>query len=132
MFFVVPVVGDLLNGAIKSAPFCRVISLKDGDTGELYCPQKGFVTARFTQFNTPEVFSPQCFSERVKGVAATQYLRWMLWTANEISARPTGQVDRYGRELVALAVDGKGVARPLVEAGLAEFYDGGLRRSWCE
>lgn len=127
---VLPAVADVANGLLKPHEGCRVIGVVDGDTVRMYCPAAGVVRGRIIGYDTPEIFSPGCTFEWAKGIAATFHLRWQLWTASQISARPRGS-DRYGRRLTFLTVDGEGVARPLVEKGLAHWYDGGIRRSWC-
>src|SRR5690606_6080818 len=48
------------NGTLKPHEGCAVTLVVDGDTVRLLCPAEGFVTARLTGFDTPEVFSPGC------------------------------------------------------------------------
>lgn len=129
LIFLLPL-ADAVNGMIKSSPGCRVIAIVDGDTVKLYCPASGFLRARILAYDTPEK-AAKCSSEFIKAVAATQYLRWILWTGSTIDARTEGK-DRYGRALTVLIVDGEGVARRMVKAGLARWYDGGQRPTWCQ
>jgi len=86
--------------------------------------------ARLTGFDTPEIFSPKCFSERYLGLRATYALRGEIWAARRISVS-TGDRDRYGRVLTQMTVDGVPVGRRLIARGLARSYSGGLRSSWC-
>ena len=120
---------DAASLAWRENDGCKIWMVVDGDTVRMYCPVSGFQTGRILAYDTPE-FKARCLSELGKAVAATFYLRWMIWTAAEVSARTEG-TDRYGRKLTLLLVDGMGVARPMVQAGLARWYEGGHRRGWC-
>ena len=122
--------GDIVNGYLTPHDGCRVVGIVDGDTIRMICPESGHRTGRLLAFDTPELRAG-CMSEFLKAQAATLYLRGMLWRAGHVSARIEGE-DRYGRALVLLLVDGQGVAGPMVEAGLARWYDGGPRAGWCD
>ena len=126
---VLPPVADVVNGLVKKADGCRVVGVIDGDTVRLYCPVSGLITGRILAYDTPEK-DAACLGEFIKATQATWMLRRILWTGSEISARTEGR-DRYGRALTVLLVDGQGVARQMVDAGLARWYDGGLRGGWC-
>lgn len=108
---------------------CRVWRVVDGDTVKMLCPKQGLVSGRLLGFDTPEI-KAHCPQELARAVAATYALRWRLWTAAEVTATPRGR-DRYDRVLTLFAIDGAPVGRSLVEAGLARFYNGGARKSWC-
>ncbi|SLN49385.1 hypothetical protein ROA7450_02439 [Roseovarius albus] len=110
---------------------CRVLSVTDGDTVKVYCPGYGFESARLVGLDTPEIFSPECFSEWARGTVASWKLRQMLWTADALSIERRG-TDRYQRALVRLSVDGERIADLMVNSGLARAYDGGKRRGWCD
>ncbi|WP_054001771.1 thermonuclease family protein [Shimia sp. SK013] len=131
ILIIIPISGDAINGMVKPNDGCKILSLIDGDTAKLVCPEKGWMTARFLGFDAPEFGSAGCFSERVKAFAATFYLRWELWTASRISAVPYGK-DRYGRYLTELNLDGENAGEIMVTAGLARDYKGGQRMSWCD
>lgn len=126
-----PQLGDAVSGW-WTAPTagCRVVSVIDGDTVSLWCPQTGTERARLMGFDAPELFSPQCPAEAAKALAATWALRTTLWTAGEVTVRRHG-TDRWGRALVDLRADGVPVGRGLIEAGLARPYEGGRREGWC-
>ena len=127
---ILPPVLDVVNGFVKPAHGCRVVQVVDGDTVKMICPRSGYVSGRLLGFDTPELFSPQCASEWGRAVAATFYLRWRLYRAGTIIARPQG-TDLYGRWLTQLTLDGVGADRLLIRAGLARAYDGGKREGWC-
>lgn len=124
-----PPVVDAVNGLVKPADGCRVVQVIDGDTVRLLCPSRGVITGRVIGYDTPELRA-RCLREFVDAQKATAMLRWILWSGSEISVRTEGQ-DRYGRALTVLLVDGHGVARRMVDAGLARWYDGGRRTGWC-
>lgn len=122
--------GDTLNGWIKPHKGCRVTKIIDGDTIRMNCPVGGEQSGRLLGFDTPELFSPKCLSETISALSATYYLRWLLFSAGEISALPNGE-DRYGRTLTRLLVDGEPIAEKMINAGHARAYDGGIRTGWC-
>lgn len=124
-----PPIGDWINGYVKETDGCRVWRVVDGDTVKIQC-KTGSYSARILAYDTPEL-KARCPSELYKAIKATYYLRWQLWKARKITAKIDG-IDRYHRKLVVLLVDGEGVARRMVEAGLARWYDGGRRAGWCE
>ena len=109
---------------------CRVIAVTDGDTVRAFCPGRAVGAVRLIGFDTPEVYSPRCLSEWLRGMQATGYLGWRILAANELSLVLNGR-DRYGRHLGRLRLDGRGAAAIMVEAGLARRYSGEARRSWC-
>lgn len=125
-----PAAADLANGLVKPHEGCRVLAVVDGDTVRVNCPRSGFGRGRIMGYDTPEITSPQCPSDLVKGLAATYYLHWRLWTAREITALPRG-VDLYGRQLILMGLDGEGIVQDMVDRGLARRYSGGPRAPWC-
>lgn len=122
-------VGDGINAMVKSYPACRVLSLVDGDTVKMYCPTTGMESGRLLGFDTPE-FNGKCLSENWAALRATFYLRARLWRASEIRATPR-DLDRYGRRLTLLSLDGVNAAEIMVKAGHARPYAGGKRGGWC-
>ena len=110
---------------------CRVLSVTDGDTVRLRCASGPDGPARLTGFDTPELFSPGCAAEYAAALRAKWHLRRLIWEAETLTLRREGQ-DRYGRQLVALTLDGRPVARTMIEAGHARPYAGGARHGWCD
>jgi endonuclease YncB( thermonuclease family) len=43
----------------------------------------------------------------------------------------SGKLDRYGRTLASVTVNGRDVGEILIGEGLARPYQGGRRGSWC-
>lgn len=74
-------------------------------------------------------------SELAMAVQAKWRLRKVLLQADRIGSRQLG-MDRYGRVLTALLVDGESLGDRMMASGLARRYlarryDGGQRGSWC-
>ncbi len=119
-----------LGAKVSGGGSCRVTSVVDGDTIRIYCPGRGFESARLTGFDTPEVFSPRCPGELWAGTRATWALQRRVWSADEVKIVLHG-TDRYDRRLAKLFLDGADVARLMIEAGHARPYCGGRREGWC-
>jgi endonuclease YncB( thermonuclease family) len=128
-FVVVLPVGDAINAFAKHHPECRVLSVIDGDTVKLFCPEGGAQAGRILGYDTPEV-DGACTAEIWAATKATFFLRWKLWSATVIRARVHGR-DKYKRALVQVDLDGTNVAQMIISAGLARPYDGGKREGWC-
>lgn len=122
-------VGDGISAFVKDYPECWVLSVIDGDTVKLFCPEGGAQSGRILGYDTPEV-DGACLSETWGATKATFYLRWQLWTARNIEARVEGR-DRYKRSLTKLILDGEDVSGRMIKAGLARAYNGGKRAGWC-
>lgn len=133
-----PRVAEALNGVtlppLVSAPSssaeCRVVEVVDGDTVTLSCPGRQAERARLIGFDTPELFSPQCASERASAMQAKLHLATLIREADRLDVVNHGR-DRYDRALVAMSVDGRPVASQMIDAGLARSYEGGQRKGWC-
>jgi len=127
-----PVIADGLSAVVPryEENGCRILSVVDGDTVRIYCPARGFESARLMGFDTPEIFSPQCTSERVAGLKAKWFLRWKLLRARDITIVRNG-TDRYDRALIFVSVDQHPISQIMVEHGHARPYRGGARDPWC-
>ncbi len=120
----------ILRATLSGSVACEVISVVDGDTIIVSCPDRGFERTRLMGFDTPEVFSPQCLSESWAGAKATLALRKRIWSAKEVKLVFRG-TDKYGRRLALLLLDGTNVSNLMIEAGHARSYAGGKREGWC-
>lgn len=109
---------------------CRVARVIDGDTVDLVCPGEPRERTRLVGFDTPEKVEPGCDAERQRALLAEQYLRSQLAAASEIEVRRLG-LDRYGRRLAVLTLDGDDLAGRMIAAGHARAYSGGPRAGWC-
>lgn len=125
---------DLVTAATKPAQRaegdCRVLTVIDGDTVMLACPDMGVVRGRLLGLDAPEKYSPNCAAEMLAAERATWALRGILLRAGALAVTFQGE-DRYGRALVRLTADGEDVARRMIRDGHARSYGGGLRGSWC-
>lgn len=99
----------------------------DGDT--IKAPYG--VTYRLTGFDTPELHFAKCDYEHALGLAA-KYRLEVLLLKGEVRVIESGKLDKYGRTLAAVEVDGNDVGKILIKEGLARPYEGGRRKSWCE
>jgi micrococcal nuclease len=130
----VPSIADLVNAAMKTAAsdqgLCRILNVIDGDTVTLMCQTSGMGRARITGYDTPEKYAPKCAGEFLAAEQASWALRTLIQKAERIEIVHQG-IDRYGRVLIVLTLDGRDVARAMILAGHARQYGGGLRGSWC-
>jgi endonuclease YncB( thermonuclease family) len=88
------------------------------------------VTYRLLGFDTPETRFARCDAERELGLAAKDRLEELL-TIGEVRVLESGKLDRYGRTLASVTVNGRDVGEILIGEGLARPYQGGRRGSWC-
>ena len=121
------VVAYLPNAA---SPVCAVTRVVDGDTIKVACSEsQGNV--RLVGFDTPETYQPRCDAEKRLGQQAKGALEKLLRTAYQIDLKRTG-IDKYGRVLARVYIDGVDIAKPMIAQGLAVPYDGGKRMNWCQ
>lgn len=104
-----------------------VTCVVDGDTFWL----EG-VKIRLADIDTPEVGSPQCDAERVRGIEATHRLIELL-NAGPFELKLSGgkSLDRYGRQLRLVEREGDSIGQRLVVEGLAHPWLG-YKQSWCD
>ena len=96
----------------------------DGDTFDL-----NGTRIRVAGIDAPETHPSRCPQEAALGAAATQKLAELL------RGRPLWisgiKVDRYGRNVAYVRVNGEDVADAMIGSGLARNYDGKQRQGWC-
>jgi micrococcal nuclease len=119
-----------LPGGASAASGCRVVSVVDGDTVDMACAGAGTFRARLTGYDTPESHEPGCAAEARAARQATERLRALVAGAQSVAPQ-VGGIDRYGRHLVRLSLDGRDVGAVLIAEGLAVPYSGGRRIDWC-
>jgi micrococcal nuclease len=105
------------------------IRVIDGDTLEDMATD---ITYRLVNIDTPETGSrARCTAERNLGNQATQTARALIATARQFETRPTGRIDRYGRTIAFVIVDGRDLGETLIADGLARPWRG-RREPWCD
>lgn len=106
-------------------PRYRVI---DGDTLE---DMGADITFRIENIDTPETGSrARCQAERDLGNRATQQARALI-SSGDVELRPTGRIDRYGRTIAFVLIDGRDLGETLIASGLARPWRG-RREPWCD
>lgn len=106
-----------------------VKSVYDGDTFRAYLPKyKKDQRIRVRGVDTPEI-KGGCKSEILAAVKARDFVRIHLKSANEIILTEVGQ-DRFKRVLANVIVDGKDLAKTLINRGLGRKWRG-KRENWC-
>jgi micrococcal nuclease len=131
--FVIPALGDNPARAEPAEP-ARVevsthnIRVIDGDTLE---DMSADITYRLVNIDTPETGSrARCAAERDLGDRATRTARALITNARAFETRPTGRIDRYGRTIAYVRVDGRDLGETLIADGLARPWRG-RREPWC-
>ncbi|MDG4647670.1 thermonuclease family protein [Roseibacterium sp. SDUM158017] len=119
-----------VQGHGAAIPECDVTYVIDGDTVEMICVGLGEIRARLAGYDAPEVFSPACPREARLGREATERLSALLDAASSVEPRFDG-MDRYGRHIVRMDIDGRDVARTMVAEDLAVPFPSGSRPDWC-
>lgn len=113
----------------------------DGDTVRIK-----FKSHRITDLDTPETKASNRCSTPAKeaaakalGTKAKLAVVAMLSTAKDIVVTvyidpltKDAVLDKYGRTLSKISVDGKDVATELISQGLGHHYDGGTKTKWCD
>lgn len=89
------------------------------------------VSVRLLGYDTPETRRAECAAEAELGHAATAELEDMIASGARLVLHVDGELDRYGRLLARLEVDGVDVGDALMGLGMARPYDGGRREGWC-
>jgi micrococcal nuclease len=117
------------QGDAKSANAPREIRVIDGDTIE---DMRADITYRIVNIDTPETGSrAQCTAERELGNQATRQARALITAARDLELRPTGRIDRYGRTIAFVVIDGRDLGETLIAEGLARPWRG-RREPWCD
>ncbi len=112
------------TGAVEQR--MRVI---DGDTLEDMTQD---ITYRLVNIDTPETGSrARCDAERTLGDRATEAARSLVAHAQRLELRPTGRLDRYGRTIAFVLIDGRDMGETLIAEGLARPWRG-RREPWCD
>lgn len=100
----------------------------DGDTVD--DPSTG-IRYRLANIDCPETDDrAKCHRERMRGEQAKGAAEMLVSTAAKIEVRPTGKIDRYGRTVAYLHLDGRDFGKLMIERGFAIAW-AGKRQNWC-
>lgn len=104
----------------------RINCVVDGDT-----IWAGGEKIRLADIDAPEVFSPDCPSEKILGQKASLRLAALL-NEGPVVLKTSGsrERDKYGRLLRVASVDGRSVGQSLINEGLAHRW-GNHQQGWC-
>lgn len=134
----VPRLAFVLALSVAPAAADTVTRVIDGDTYQVAAPwlPEGlapFIDLRLAGIDTPEKgFRAKCAAEVALGLKATAYARKMLREARKIGVEYEGWDKFGGRADGRLTLDGVDMAEALLQAGLAQAYDGtGAKPNWC-
>lgn len=118
----------------------NVVRIYDGDTITVNLPGQHDlfgkeIGVRIAGIDTPELVSRCSTSEerameKQKGLEAKAYVQNMLASGKVITLTSLER-DKYFRILAEVLVDNRSVGASLIEAGLADPYDGGTKTGWC-
>lgn len=105
---------------------CGGFAAVDGDT---FIVRETEEHVRLNNADTPEIHPARCEYEARIGYAAKRELQRLLDSGPVTISR--SKIDRYGRTVAAVAIDGQDVGDTLIAMGLARPYHGEKRRPWC-
>ncbi len=119
--------------AIAQAPRAEAIPSRirviDGDTIQ---DVRDDIIYRLVNIDTPETGSrARCTAERALGDRATAAARTLIAQSERLELRPTGRIDRYGRTIAFVVVDGLDMGETLIAEGVARRWRG-HREPWCD
>lgn len=113
----------------RGGPVEQRMRVIDGDTLE---DMSQDITYRLVNIDTPETGSrARCDAERALGDRATEAARTLVAHARQLELRPTGRLDRYGRTIAFVLIDGRDMGETLIAEGLARPWRG-RREPWCD
>lgn len=99
-----------------------VVGVPDGDTLTIMDPERGRVTVRLYGIDSPEIAQPG--GARARGILSMMALRKAV-------DGQTIDVDRYGRDVAIVRVQGACLSTALVRAGWAWVYPRYCRQPAC-
>lgn len=116
------------DGAAGRTRTLSCVFVIDGDTVD---DTRGRIRYRLQNIDAPETGdNARCESERRLGERAKWDAIALVRSAHTIQARPTGEIDRYGRTLAYILIDGRDLGELLIQRGVAHPWRG-RRELWC-
>lgn len=112
-------------GIVASAPYA--ITAVDGDTVDRIWRH------RLAGYDAPEIKRPKCAAEREAGLAAKARLEALIAGGRDVRlVRAQWRLDKYGRVLARLLIDGRDVAEIATAEGWGRPNDGRRKpEGWC-
>ncbi|MCW1919794.1 thermonuclease family protein [Rhodobacter sp. KR11] len=101
----------------------------DGDTLHMICDGAKH-KVRLLGYDTPEIYSPKCASEKAMGLEATRLMEGLVAAGPVTGVTFKGQ-DRYGRDLAWVEVAGRDLTEVMLASGLAVVYVPKRKMDWC-
>ncbi|MEX0838009.1 MAG: thermonuclease family protein [Parvibaculum sp.] len=117
---------DFSVRASSFVPAAPAISVYDGDTIRI-----GKERIRLVGFDTPELGDrARCAREAQDAAHARDFLSTAINRGQDVRIERDG-LDRYGRTLGRLYIDGADASALMIDAGHGRSYSGGYRAGWC-
>ncbi|MCX7357351.1 MAG: thermonuclease family protein [Alphaproteobacteria bacterium] len=117
------------DSSARSGVIAGRVRVVDGDTIE---DMNSDITYRLVNIDTAETGSrARCTAERDLGDRAKEAVRTLVAGARRIELNPTGRIDRYGRTIAFVVIDGRDMGETLMAEGLARPWRG-RREPWCD
>lgn len=114
----------------------KIIRVIDGDTVIIEAPWQPKplipeMSLRIRNIDTPEKgFRAKCSGEIIQGANATAYTEHLLTKATSIKVEIDG-IEKYGRLLGDVILDGIPLSQILIQHGYAMPYYGAKKPDWC-
>lgn len=113
----------------RSGVIAGRVRVVDGDTIE---DMSSDITYRVVNIDTAETGSrARCTAERDLGDRAKEAVQSLVAGARRIELNATGRIDRYGRTIAFVVIDGRDMGETLIAEGLARPWRG-RREPWCD
>lgn len=142
--FIMPfIIQDVFAGSdnmrLKGPVLAIVERVVDGDTitvrARIWLNQELRVNVRISRIDTPEL-AARCARERELAGQAREFVRNILYTDEKMEPSvwlSDIDQDKYGGRVLARVTGSAGddIAQALIQAGLANIYDGKKRTDWC-
>lgn len=117
------------NSNVRSGVVAGRVRVVDGDTIE---DMSSDIIYRVVNIDTAETGSrARCAAERDLGDRAKEAVRALVSGAQRIELNATGRIDRYGRTIAFVVIDGRDMGETLIAEGLARPWRG-RREPWCD
>ena len=110
----------------------KVVSVYDGDTIKVVFPLNGVLykwNCRLIGIDTPELRTRDD-NEKRYGYFVRDNLRYRI--LDKVVSVTCGELDKYGRLLTTISIDGNNINEWLIAMNYAFKYDGGTKALWSD